>query len=55
MSNVIYFDFVEHGMAPASDCVALVECVKAAIEEFGPLNFALTLTDHQPEVIALAA
>ena len=54
MNNVIHFDFGELGVAPASDCVALVECIKATFEEFGPLEFALTLTE-QDEKVALAA
>lgn len=44
MSNIIHVNFNGH-VAPASDGVALIECVKQAIEEFGEANFALSLVE----------
>lgn len=55
MNNVISHDFIRYGVAPASDRDALVECVQTAIDEFGPLDFALTLVNSDSELVALAA
>jgi hypothetical protein len=54
MNNVIHFNLGAENLAPESDGVALVECVQKTIEEFGEMEFALTLLDRH-EHLAKAA
>jgi hypothetical protein len=56
MNKVVHVNF-SGNIAPESDCVVLVECVKEAIDQFGSDQFVQTLasTEQQESLGQLAA